>query len=197
MCLLYILLYSLCNWFILFFIRTVPMCCRLVHLCHWYPWASTKWGCCLYISALVCTSASFKLDPHFLLREVPMFYTTQYANFQLPICIVCIFMHCISSKRELLLIITFVCIYLIAAVLVMTAAQQFSVLLLLLVTRQQPCEPIKLLDFCTWFSDWLTCYDHCCTLKPVYGDGGHTYGHYPFTSFPGSVLKKWGGKSLC
>ena len=46
-----------------------------------------------------------------------------------------------------------------------------------------------------WFSDWLTRYDHRCTL-PVCGDGGHSYGHYPFALFPGSVLKNWGGKSL-
>ena len=190
------LLYSLCNWLVLFFSLTVPTAMSLVPLVQHKVKSALAWSCCLllYISALaVCTSVSSSWTLISCLWCV-LCVKDGTANFH---CVLCVYtMHCISSKRELLLIITFVCIYLIAAVLVMTAAQQFSVLLLLLVTRQQPCEPIKLLDFCTWFSDWLTHYDHCCTLKPVYGDGGHTYGHYPFTSFPGSVLKKWGGESL-
>ena len=107
------------GWLILFFIRTVPRCCRLVHQCHWYPWANTKWGqlcsCCLllFISALICTSVSSTL--------ISCLWCVLYWHY---IHSICKFSQCA------------VCI-------------QLSVLLLPLVTRQQPCEWIKVLEICT------------------------------------------------
>ena len=104
------------DWFFSFLLQCLQQC-------HWYPWFNTKWSqplhgpvacCCisvplLFVLQYLQVGPSFLVcDVYYVLRMVPLHYTgiiNQYANFH---CVLCVYtMHCISSKRELLLL----CVY--------------------------------------------------------------------------------------